>query len=101
MKLKKKIDSNILVGYLMLAPFVVLFFAFTVLPVLSSLILSLTNYDMISTPGFVGLNNYLRMVSDDILKIVIKNTLFFACITGPVGFFLSVVYDKTDKSSQS
>lgn len=91
MKLKKKIDSNILVGYLMLAPFVVLFFAFTVLPVLSSLILSLTNYDMISTPGFVGLNNYLRMVSDDILKIVIKNTLFFACITGPVGFFLSFV----------
>lgn len=91
MKLKKKIDSNILVGYLMLAPFVVLFFAFTVLPVLSSLILSLTNYDMISAPGFVGLNNYLRMVSDDILKIVIKNTLFFACITGPVGFFLSFV----------
>lgn len=91
MKLKKKIDSNILVGYLMLAPFVALFFAFTVLPVLSSLILSLTNYDMISAPGFVGLNNYLRMVSDDILKIVIKNTLFFACITGPVGFFLSFV----------
>lgn len=91
MKLKKKIDSNVLVGYLMLAPFVVLFFAFTVLPVLSSIILSLTNYDMISTPGFVGLNNYLRMVSDDILKIVIKNTLFFACITGPLGFFLSFV----------
>ena len=91
MKLKKKIDSNVLVGYLMLAPFVVLFFAFTVLPVLSSIILSLTNYDMISTPGFVGLNNYLRMVSDDILKIVIKNTLFFACITGPLGFFLSFI----------
>lgn len=91
MKLKNKIDSNTVVGYAMLAPFVILFFVFTILPVLSSLVLSLTNFDMISTPGFVGLNNYLRMVSDDVLKIVIKNTLFFACVTGPAGFFLSFV----------
>lgn len=75
----------------MLAPFAILFFIFTILPIGSSLVLSFTNYDMVSNPVFTGLNNYLRMVSDDVLKIVLKNTLMFAFITGPLGFMLSFV----------
>lgn len=78
--------------YTMLLPFAVLFFLFTVLPIFSSIILSFTNFDMVSTPRFNGVENYARMLLDDkIFPITIKNTLFFAIITGPLGFALSFV----------
>ena len=53
------------VAYLLLTPFLVFFFLFTVLPVLSSIVLSFTSYDMLSFPRFAGLANYLRMFAGD------------------------------------
>ena len=74
----------------MLLPFAVLFCLFTVLPVASSVVLSFFHYDMISMPSFVGLDNYIRMiVADNVFTISLKNTLVFAVVTGPLGFFLS------------
>jgi len=79
-------------SYLMLLPFAILFFIFTILPILSSAALSLFNYDMISTPKFTGASNYLRMfLNDDVFRISLKNTIYFAVITGPLGFFLSFI----------
>lgn len=76
--------------YLMLFPFALLFFLFTVLPVLASVGLSFFNYDMISAPKWTGLSNYLRMVvGDEVFPKTVLNTLKFAVITGPVSFFLS------------
>ena len=81
--------------YALLAPFLVLFviiWIMTVLPVISSVVLSLFNFDMVSLPRFAGINNYLRMfVQDDLFPTVFKNTLMFAVITGPIGFLLSFV----------
>ena len=74
----------------MLAPFFVLFFLFTVLPVLSSVVLSFFDFDAVSMPRFAGLDNYMRMfLEDDIFPKALSNTLVFAVITGPIGFFLS------------
>ncbi len=76
----------------LLAPFMVFFIIFTIVPVLSSVVLSLFNYDMVSTPVWAGLSNYLRMFTGDkVFPIVLKNTLIMAIITGPVGFILSFV----------
>ena len=76
--------------YVMLLPFLVLFFLFTILPVLSSVGLSFFRYDMISLPKWAGLQNYLRMfVQDEIFLKTILNTLKFAVITGPVSYFLA------------
>lgn len=76
--------------FVMLSPFLIFFFLFTVLPILSSMFLSLTSYDMISAPKFIGIDNYRRMiVSDNVFSITIKNTLVFAVIAGPLGFLLS------------
>lgn len=76
--------------YILLAPFAVLFFVFTVLPVLSSIVLSFFTYDMISTPHWTGFSNYLRMfVGDEVFPKAIVNTLKFAIVTGPISFFLS------------
>ncbi len=78
--------------YVMLFPFISLFVLFTVVPVLSSVILSFTDYDMISNPIFVGLENYARMFANDtILATILKNTLTFAIITGPLSYILSIL----------
>lgn len=78
--------------YIMMAPFATFFFLFTILPVCASVVLSFFNYDMISSPSFAGMENYLRMfLSDNLFMIALKNTLFFAIITGPLGFLLSFI----------
>lgn len=78
--------------YALVAPFLILFFLMTVLPVLSSIILSLTNFDLVSFPTFAGFGNYKRMfLHDDIFPIVLKNTILLAILTGPAGFLLSFV----------
>ena len=88
-KRKEKFSNNI-VYYLMLAPFFILFFAFTVLPVLSSVVLSFFDFDAVSTPRFAGVDNYLRMfVQDDVFPKALSNTLVLAIVTGPLGFFIA------------
>ena len=71
-------------------PFLVLFFIFTVLPILSSVVLSFTDFDAVSMPKFIGLENYFRMfTSDEVLPVALKNTVLFAVFIGPFGFALS------------
>ena len=53
------------VGYLFMSPFLILFFLFTIIPVVTAVILSLTNYNMIETPQFIGLTNYRLFLMDD------------------------------------
>ncbi len=79
-------------SYIMLAPFLIFFIIFLVLPILSSIVFSFTNFDMINAPSFVGLDNYLRMVlDDDVFPTVFGNTMLFAIICGPAGFILAFV----------
>lgn len=74
----------------MILPFLVLFFLFTVLPVLSSLGLSFFSYDMISLPKFNGLSNYLRMFNgDEVFSKAVINTLKFAVVTGPLSYLFA------------
>ena len=88
----QRVKENQFSIILLVFPFISLFFIFTVLPVLSSMALSLFSWDLVSAPKFIGIENYLRMFFDDeIFPIVIKNTLFFAIIAGPAGFLMSFV----------
>lgn len=78
--------------YALLAPFLILFIIMNVLPVISSMVLSFFNYDMVSAPEFSGVGNYMRMfVQDDIFLTVLKNTIRLAVVVGPAGFLLSFV----------
>lgn len=78
------------IGYLFLLPFLVLFIIFTVVPVCVAIGISFTNYNMLQTPKFLGLNNYkLLFLEDDIFLIALKNTFIFAFITGPIGYIMS------------
>lgn len=93
MKKRQKAEfgyRNNKVGYLCMAPFLILFFLFTILPVLISVVLSFTDYDMLSLPHFTGFQNYSYMfLEDDVFLIALKNTMLFAVIVGPVTYIMS------------
>ncbi len=80
-------------SYLMIAPYFILFFFFTVLPVLMSVLLSFTYYNMLEPPEFIGWSNYVKLLlDDDIFLISLKNTLLFAVITGPISYMLCLLF---------
>lgn len=73
----------------MMAPFLIVFTVLIILPILSSIVLSFTNFNMLQTPSFVKLENYIRMfLDDDVFLIAVRNTLIFAVLTGPVSYFM-------------
>lgn len=79
-------------AYFMLAPFFILFIIFTVLPVFLSIILSLTDFNMLQMPHWKGITNYTRLfLEDEIFILAVQNTLIFASITGPVSYLLSLL----------
>ena len=76
----------------MLSPFLIAFLVFMVIPVAASIVLSFFRFDMLGTPEFIGFDNYFRMIMEDkVFGISLANTLYFAVITGPVGFMLSFI----------
>nr|WP_208414773.1 sugar ABC transporter permease [Paenibacillus castaneae] len=80
------------VSYLFLAPFLILFTLFTIVPVVTSVVLSFTYYNILEAPKFIGLSNYrLLFVDDDIFLKAIGITLKFAFITGPVGYAMAFI----------
>ena len=77
-------------AYLMVAPFMIIFTCFTILPVVLSAVLSLTNFNLLQIPDFVGADNYIRLfLDDDIFILACQNTLIFAAIVGPVSYIMS------------
>ena len=77
--------------YIMLIPFFLIFIVFTVWPVIMSVILSFTNYNVFETQKFVGWDNYVNLlVNDDVFVTAFRNTIVFAIFTGPVSFFVSM-----------
>lgn len=80
--------------YLMMFPYMLLFFTFTILPVVMSFLLSFTDFNLLEfPPNWRGLQNYFDLfLEDSIFIIAIKNTLIIAVIVGPGGYLLSFVF---------
>ncbi|KMK74697.1 carbohydrate ABC transporter permease [Alkalihalobacillus pseudalcaliphilus] len=76
-----------------LAPYLLLFLIFIVLPVVAAIGLSFTYFNAIETPSWVGLSNYVNLMTQDgvFMEYIIPNTLIFALIVGPGGYVLSFI----------
>ncbi|MDA3932092.1 MAG: sugar ABC transporter permease [Tenericutes bacterium] len=76
-----------------ITPYVMLFLTFIIIPVLIAILLSFTYFNSIETPEFVGLRNYIELLTRDevFMQYVLPNTIKFAFIVGPVGYFLSFI----------
>ncbi|WP_082198081.1 carbohydrate ABC transporter permease [Bacillus sp. FJAT-26390] len=79
--------------YVLIAPYMALFFIFTVLPVAISILISLTYFNMLEFPRWAGWSNYARLfLDDDIFLIALKNTFIFAVITGPISYIACFLF---------
>ena len=79
--------------YIMILPFALIFICFTAIPVLVSMVISFTNFNMLQTPDFIGLDNYINLiVFDDVFLIAMKNTMLFALVTGPISYLMCFVF---------
>jgi len=79
--------------YIMIAPFALIFICFTLVPIVVSIVISFTSFNMLEFPKWVGLDNYINLlVYDDVFLIAVKNTLFFALITGPISYIMCFVF---------
>ena len=77
-------------GYVMVAPFFIMFMAFTIIPVVVSILLSFTNFNMLELPEICWFDNYIRLfLEDDLFLTAFQNTLIFAITTGPLSYILS------------
>lgn len=78
--------------YAMLAPFMLFFLVFTVIPVVMSLPMGFTDFNMAQAPKFIGLSNYTTLfLSDKIFLQSIRVTIVFALFTGPVSYVLCFI----------
>ena len=79
--------------YAFLAPYAILFTLFYILLVATSIFFSFTYYNILESPRFIGLQNYVNLLlQDDIFLIGVKNTFLIAVITGPLGYMASFLF---------
>ncbi len=80
------------VAYVMVAPFMILFTVFTVLPVVLSIVISFTDFNLLEMPNFIFMQNYITLFfDDDIFLLAAQNTFVFAVIVGPSSYLMSLM----------
>ena len=89
-KRKKNFLKRYKTDYLFMAPYLIIFLLFQILPVLMSIILSFTYFNVFEPPQFIGLANYVKMfLNDDLFMTAFANTMVLTVVTAPIGFLLS------------
>lgn len=91
-KKRKPLGANeIFWGYLFLLPVIIGFLVFTIFPVVMSLYYSFTNYDGVTPPKFIGLQNYIDLFTNGDFGSALWHTVYFTIGTVPLGVILSVL----------
>ncbi len=73
------------VGLAFTSPWIVGFGVFTLYPVLASLFYSFCDYSILQRPVFIGIENYEKLIADDVFWLSLSNTLFYAALSVPLG----------------
>ncbi|WP_245991263.1 carbohydrate ABC transporter permease [Bogoriella caseilytica] len=91
-------NRHTLSGHLFLSPWILGFVALTAGPVLASLYLAFTRYNLLSPPSWAGLDNFVRMFSDPHFLNSAQVTIIYVFVSVPLqlalALFLAVVLDK-------
>lgn len=82
--IKRRHRANSRAGFAFLSPWLIGFFVLTAGPMLASLYLSFTDYNLFSAPNFIGLENYTRMFSDPSFQQASKITLYYVLVGTPI-----------------
>lgn len=100
MAVKHKIDDNI-AGYFFISPWLIGFFVFTIIPIMTSLYYSFTEYDLLSAPVLNGFNNFIAMIRDDTFWKSLAVTFHYAFVSVPlrlsVALLVAMVFNRKAK----
>ena len=79
--------------YFFILPYAVLFLTFNILPMITSIYYSFTNFNILEKPDFIGFRNYINLfLQDEVFQTAVKNTFFIAVLTGPVGYIIAFIF---------
>ena len=79
--------------YFFILPYAVLFLTFNILPMITSMYYSFTNFNILEKPDFIGFRNYINLfLQDEVFQTAVKNTFFIAVLTGPVGYIIAFIF---------
>lgn len=99
-KLKK--EHNLL-AYILLGPWLFGFFLLFFVPMLTSLYYSFTSFNLLSSPEFIGIDNYKRLITDkdfwQSLSVTVKYTLLVVPLRLTVALFIAILLSKPSKIS--
>lgn len=94
---------NTRAALLFISPWIIGFAVFTAWPVVYSGYLSFTDYDVLSAPTWIGLDNYERMLTDPRVRLSLWNTFYFTAIQVPlqviVAFALALLLNQAGRSA--
>jgi multiple sugar transport system permease protein len=89
--LKRK-QKEALLGYAFASPWLLGFLGFTIIPLLTSIYYSFTNYNTLNQPQFVGLNNYsFLLFNDPLFWRSLGNTMFHVILATPFSLILGIL----------
>ena len=80
-KLRHYLGKQEIAGYVFILPFIIGFLAFMAIPMFLSFVFSFTDYDILSKPAFIGINNFKNMFFNDpkfwkVFKVTLKYVIF-------------------------
>lgn len=98
---KRKLNKEAIDGYLFISPWIVGFLIFTLGPLIASILLSFTKWDIFSAPEFVGVANYTKLFADPLFNKSLYNTFYYAIFSIPLGMagglFLAILLNQKVK----
>lgn len=97
MRFRRKSIGDQSSAYLLIAPSYLIFLLFIVVPIICTIVLSFTNYNMIDF-NYIGIKNYSKLVKDELFLKSLKNTIRYAALTIPpsiiIGLGLALLLNK-------
>jgi len=78
------------IAYAFISIPVILLILFMGIPIIMALILSFTDYNVINTPNFIGLQNYQKLFQDEFFWTAFYNTLYYTLVYVPLGLIVSL-----------
>ena len=103
-KVKRYFEKETVAGFVFIGPFIIGFLSFVVLPMIVSFGLSFTRYDILSAPKWIGLDNFIRMFTDDkLFWKSFKVTIYFSVVSVPLKLIMALgvamLFKKTTRLS--
>jgi multiple sugar transport system permease protein len=89
-------------GFAFISPWLIGFLAFTAIPIFVSLYYSFTEYDILASPIFNGLDNFKRMIGDELFWKSLSVTFYYAFVSVPLrlvfAFFIALLFKRAARS---